>query len=86
MAFNAKGGIKVVSKKEIEEIMKNAIRTEPVEAVANQPNVSSMPRDIPTFESMTKAEIEAWAIEYVGVDLDRRMTKRNMIDELKKHL
>lgn len=86
MAFNPKGGVKIVSAEEIKRILENAIQTAPIEAVANQAPLKPMPRDIPTFESMTKTEIETWALEHLGVDLDRRMTKRNMIDELKKSL
>lgn len=86
MAFNPKGGIRVVSEEEIKHILANAIKTPPVEAVANQQPVKPMPRDIPTFESMTKTEIETWTLEHLGIDLDRRLTKRNMINELKKFL
>lgn len=86
MAFNPKGGVKVVSEEEIKRILENAIKTTPVEAVANRAPTKPMPRDIPTFESMTKTEIETWSLEHLGVDLDRRLTKRNMIDELKKFL
>lgn len=86
MAFNPKGGIRVVSSEEVKNILATAIQTTPVESVANQSPIKSLTRDIPTFESMTKTEIETWAVEYMGINLDRRATKRNMIDELKKHL
>jgi hypothetical protein len=35
---------------------------------------------------MTKKEIDVWADENLGVQLDRRHTKVTMIEELKKHL
>jgi hypothetical protein len=40
----------------------------------------------PDFMSMTKKEIDIWADENLGVQLDRRHTKSTMIEELKKHL
>ena len=40
----------------------------------------------PDFETMTKKEIDIWADENLGVQLDRRNTKATMIEELKKHL
>lgn len=86
MAFNPKGGIKVVSAEEAKAIIANAIQTKPVVATANQPVKVEIQGDIPTFESMTKTEIETWALEHLGVDLDRRLTKRHMINELKKFL
>ena len=42
--------------------------------------------DVPDFMSMTKKEIDNWAEENVGVQLDRRRTKAKMIEELTKHL
>jgi hypothetical protein len=42
--------------------------------------------DAPDFMSMTKKEIDLWAEENLGVQLDRRHTKAKMIEELTKHL
>lgn len=42
--------------------------------------------DAPDFMSMTKKEIDLWAEENLGVQLDRRHTKAKMIEELKKNL
>lgn len=42
--------------------------------------------DIVDFESMTKKQIDVWADENLGVQLDRRRTKTDMIKELKKHM
>jgi len=41
---------------------------------------------IPDFTSMTKKEIDIWADENIGIQLDRRHTKATMIEELQKHL
>lgn len=38
------------------------------------------------FTTMTKAQIEAWAKENLGVDLDRRKTKASMIAEVESQL
>ena len=35
---------------------------------------------------MTKKQIDIWADENLGVQLDRRRTKTDMIKELKKHM
>ena len=40
----------------------------------------------PDFTSMTKKEIDLWADENLGIQLDRRYTKATMIEELQKHL
>jgi len=40
----------------------------------------------PNFTSMTKKEIDIWADENIGIQLDRRHTKASMIEELQKHL
>ncbi len=42
--------------------------------------------DTVDFESMTKKQIDVWADENLGVQLDRRRTKTDMIKELKKHM
>ena len=38
------------------------------------------------FTTMTKAQIEAWAKENLGIDLDRRKTKAKMIAEVESQL
>ena len=38
----------------------------------------------PDFDSMTKKEVEAYAKEKYGVDLDRRMNKTKMVEEVRK--
>jgi len=42
--------------------------------------------EVVDFTAMTKAQIEAWAKENLGVDLDRRKTKANMIEEVESQL
>ena len=37
------------------------------------------------LNKMTKQEIDDWAADH-GINLDRRLTKAKMIDELKKHV
>ena len=41
---------------------------------------------MPKLASMTKKEIDIWADENIGIQLDRRHTKATMIEELQKHL
>lgn len=43
-------------------------------------------RDLPDFDNMTKLEIDIWARNNLGIDLDRRRTKDYMIDQIHKHL
>ena len=42
--------------------------------------------EVTDFTTMTKAQIEAWAKENLGVDLDRRKTKASMIAEVESQL
>ena len=37
----------------------------------------------PNFTAMTKAEIESWARNHHGVDLDRRRRKETLIEEVR---
>jgi len=38
------------------------------------------------FEGMTKDELDQYAIDTYGIDLDKRYSKQNMINELKEEL
>jgi hypothetical protein len=49
-------------------------------------NEVSKENSIPDFTKMTKKEIDVWADENLGVQLDRRNTKDRMIADLKPHL
>lgn len=40
------------------------------------------PLDVPNFGKMTKVQIEEWARDNLDMNLDRRMTKANMIKEV----
>ena len=40
----------------------------------------------PDFESMTKEELELWAREHIDVELDRRKTKKSLIEEIQENL
>lgn len=75
---------------EKESMIKDAIITSEVVSEANQESVVQQEAitedNLPKFESMTKKEIDEWAEENIGLALDRRKTKSNMIEELKKHL
>tara|TARA_E500000331_G_scaffold337369_1_gene365403 strand:+ start:564 stop:719 length:156 start_codon:yes stop_codon:yes gene_type:complete len=42
-------------------------------------------QELPNFDSMSKKALDEWA-EVKGIKLDRRLTKKKMISELKKHL
>ena len=43
-------------------------------------------KDTPDFESMTKAKLEAWAKEHLGIDVDRRRKKDFIIETIKTKL
>jgi hypothetical protein len=42
--------------------------------------------DIPDFNSMTKKQLDEWAEESLGIQLDRRHTKAKLIEEIKENL
>ena len=68
-----------------------AIATNEIVTIANQEvmtiSLSDMPRiDLPDFDTMTKAKIGHWAEENLGLSLDHRKLKAEMVEELKKHL
>jgi hypothetical protein len=59
-----------------------------VEPVVEKPApAKSKPKKekLPKFDDMTKAQIDEWAAER-GIDLDRRKTKKVMIETLKQKL
>lgn len=85
MAIHAKNGITIATKEEVEKIIAGAIKTAPVIATANQPEIV-VTMEIPVFEKMTKIEIVEWASANIGIDLNRKDTKTIMIETLKKHL
>ena len=42
--------------------------------------------ETPDFESMTKEQLEIWAREHINVELDRRKTKKSLIEEIQENL
>ena len=54
------------------------------EAVKTVEEQSEMPEV--DFESMTKKQIDMWAEENLGIQLDRRHTKAKLIEEIKEKL
>jgi hypothetical protein len=42
--------------------------------------------DTPDFQSMTKKQLDEWAEENLGIQLDRRHTKAKLIEEIKENL
>ena len=48
--------------------------------------VEDVKADIPDFEAMTKKELDEWAEETLGLALDRRKKKADMIEIIKKSL
>ena len=55
-----------------------------VDEVTPQPEPE--PVEVPNLGKMTKVQIEEWAKENLDIDLDRRMTKANMIADIKSRV
>jgi len=50
-------------------------------------NIAKSDTAIPDeFEGMTKDELDQYSIDTYGIDLDKRYSKQNMINELKEEL
>ena len=49
-------------------------------------DVKEAVEEVVDFASMTKLQIEEWAKENLGIDLDRRKTKANLIEEVESQL
>ena len=78
----------------IEEKVKDAV-VETVAPITVDTNTSSViidtkeeksEKSTPDFTNMTKKEIDVWAEENLGIQLDRRNTKVRMIEDLNRHL
>jgi hypothetical protein len=68
----------------------NVIATSEIVSIAVGETVSVV-EDTPVapevnFESMTKKQIDMWAEENLGIQLDRRHTKAKLIEEIKENL
>ncbi len=78
----------------IEDKVKDAV-VETVAPITVDTNTSSViidtkeeksEKSTPDFTNMTKKEIDVWAEENLGIQLDRRNTKVRMIEDLNRHL
>jgi hypothetical protein len=70
--------------------LENAIATSEIVSVAVGETIvtTEEPVEMPKvdFQSMTKKEIDIWAEENLGIQLDRRHTKAKLIAEIKENL
>ena len=68
----------------------NAVATSEIVSIAVGETVKTAEEtvEIPEvdFQSMTKKEIDLWAEENLGIQLDRRHTKAKLIEEIKENL
>ena len=68
----------------------NAVATSEIVSIAIGETVQTTEEPVVTpevdFESMTKKQIDMWAEENLGIQLDRRHTKAKLIEEIKENL
>ena len=68
----------------------NAVATSEIVSIAVGETVQTTEEPVETpevdFESMTKKQIDMWAEENLGIQLDRRHTKAKLIEEIKENL
>ena len=69
----------------------NAVATSEIVSIAVGETVETVTEEVSetpevNFESMTKKEIDMWAEENLGIQLDRRQTKAKLIEEIKENL
>lgn len=69
----------------------NAVATSEIVSIAVGETVETVTEEVSetpevNFESMTKKEIDMWAEENLGIQLDRRHTKAKLIEEIKEKL
>ena len=73
-----------------ERDLANAIATSEIVSIAIGETIqtSEEPSETPEvdFNSMTKKQIDMWAEENLGIQLDRRHTKAKLIEEIKEKL
>ena len=62
------------------------IEKEVAQAVTEELKVEQEVAPQPDFESMTKKELEAWALEHLEMNVDRRRKKDFIIDAIKTKL
>jgi len=61
-----------------------AVPSEPAEAIAPEPTQEVFESDV-SIDEMSKGELEEYG-RTVGIELDRRHSRRKLIRELKEHL
>jgi hypothetical protein len=71
--------------------LENAIATSEIVSIAVGETIvaaTQAPSEMPevNFQSMTKKQIDMWAEENLGIQLDRRHTKAQLIEEIKENL
>ena len=59
------------------------VKTEPTPAPAPEPVVEEVVEEAPTLEDMSKKELEEYG-RTLGIELDRRHKKEDLIEELKE--
>jgi hypothetical protein len=73
-----------------EKDLDNVIATSEIVSIAVGETIQTIEQvtEIPEvdFESMTKKQIDEWAEENLGIQLDRRRTKARLIEEVKENL
>jgi hypothetical protein len=73
-----------------EKELDDAIATSEIVTIATGETVQTVEQttELPEvdFESMTKKQIDEWAEENLGIQLDRRHTKAKLIAEVKENL
>ena len=73
-----------------ERDLANAIATSEIVSIAIGETIqtSEEPSETPEvdFNSMTKKQIDMWAEENLGIQLDRRHTKAKLIEEIKENM
>lgn len=62
------------------------VEEKPKKKARQQKNHFAAKPETPEFESMTKEELELWAREHINVELDRRQTKKSLIEEIQENL
>jgi len=76
--------------KQTEKDLDNVIATSEIVSIATGETIQTIEQvtEIPEvdFESMTKKQIDEWAEENLGIQLDRRRTKARLIAEVKENL
>lgn len=83
---------RLFSKKVFDDVNKH-LDEEKEEEMAKKPKSPKKPKvekqvekNLPTFEGLTKLEIDIWARKELGINIDRRRARDYMIEEIHNHL